>query len=353
MQISSLSPLANTAAANSGATSSTATGAALRPVAVPVSPPVTKPGADAARVASATTTALSAQAVRRRDPQLNQRIAGAQQTEHFLGELGAELETLRDGLGNRLARGRAAGEAQHTALEQVDARWRQRHAASAGGLDGQLHYTAAGGAQVSFRIAGLDARSLQQGKRETLALSFGTGAPKVLSVRIDPTRDGVRQLADALLPAGIRVVGENGAGDLGLSVSEADWPALRDTVAIRGEGMRFPAGAFHRVRAKAEPEAIDPAAWAIHDEASMRQTLNRVTRALDGVGAAKEQVRAVMADAAAGTVVPEQDGAVAASFSIRFVEMTEKPGFETLSAVLPALNGISRRRVESLLKVGE
>ena len=320
--------------------------------------PATSAGQKAARLPS------TRGGLRNLDFELNRQVAGAQQALNFLDQAGSRLQSLKGILSGKLAEKKAdSGTASgsdaklNEQLRQFNALWRQRDAATAGTLDGQLRVVQAGSAQQRFRIRGLDAASLGSGDKETLSFS---AAGKQVSVALDPAAGEaavLRRLQNALAPIGMGV--ERSGGSLMFSVAEGDWPAVRDSLAVKGGGQRFPTGQFNRVRTEAEADAIQPQSWRADDTQAARQTLQEVLTALDLIRQARNTISRSLAEADA-RMQPQQKGATgaaaaadesdwAASFVQRFEAMAEKPDFNVFAAVAPALTAVSRNRVMALL----
>lgn len=296
--------------------------------------------------------------LRNLDFELNRQVAGAQQALNFLDQAGNRLQALKSTLSGKLAEKSDGGADARLAeqLRQFSALWRKRGAASAGTLDGQLQVVQAGSAQQRFRIRGLDADSLRSGDKETLSFS---AAGKQVSVALDPAAGeaaALRRLQSALAPIGMGV--ERSGGSLVFSVAEGDWPVVRDSLAVKGGGQRFPTGQFNRVRTEAEADAIQPQSWRADDTEAARQTLQEVLAALDLIRQARNTISRGLAEADA-RMQPQQkagSGAAAAdesdwaaSFVQRFEAMAEKPDFNVFAAVAPALTAVSRDRVMALL----
>ncbi|NMG34624.1 hypothetical protein GRF61_09230 [Azoarcus sp. TTM-91] len=301
--------------------------------------------------------------LRNLDFELNRQVAGAQQALNFLDQAGNRLQALKSTLSGKLAEKSDGGAGPSAAdarlaeqLRQFSALWRKRGAASAGTLDGQLQVVQAGSAQQRFRIRGLDADSLRSGDKETLSFS---AAGKQVSVAVDPAAGEtavLRRLQSALAPIGMGV--ERSGGSLVFSVAEGDWPVVRDSLAVKGGGQRFPTGQFNRVRAEAEADAIQPQSWRADDTEAARQTLQEVLAALDLIRQARNTISRGLAEADArmqprhkvGSGAAEADESDwAASFVQRFEAMAEKPDFNVFAAVAPALTAVSRDRVMALL----
>jgi hypothetical protein len=182
----------------------------------------------------------------------------------------------------------------------------------------------------------------------------------------------VRRLDQALAPTGIRAIRDR-KGDLVFSVDESSWPAVRDTLAIKGEGRRFPTGQFNHVRAVAETPAARPESWSASDAQSLQRTLQEVRRTRDGVSQARQVVSQALAEAAkrlpshteatpdsgqgAGAANPAtgapatDDARWSSEFTDTFAAIAEHADYPMFAALAPALTGVNRQRVEALLSL--
>ena len=287
------------------------------------------------------------------DHQLQGEISNAQQTLDYLERSSSQLQALKSELAAKLA-ARQGREGQVEArVRQFSNTWRQRASASGGTLDAQLSYTSPQAAQQNFPIRGRTMASLQEGPQEVLAFSVGGANQSLRSVNIEPglSEDQIIARFDqALMPSGIRVKqGDN--GEVVFSTPEASWANVRDSLSVRGSGIRYPTGQMNRVRTDAEPAAIAPEEWNTGDVEALRATLQQVVQALAQLQAARSSVSLALAQAT-GRVAKAQP--VQASVSMdtlaeNFTERASKPGYESLLAISSALVGISRERVVALL----
>ena len=184
------------------------------------------------------------------DHQLQGEISNAQQTLDYLERSSSQLQALKSELAAKLA-ARQGREGQVEArVRQFSNTWRQRASASGGTLDAQLSYTSPQAAQQNFTIRGLTMASLQEGPQEVLAFSVGGANQSLRSVNIEPglSEDQIIARFDqALMPSGIRVKqGDN--GEVVFSTPEASWANVRDSLSVRGSGIRYPIGQMSRVR---------------------------------------------------------------------------------------------------------
>ncbi|APA68934.1 hypothetical protein [Janthinobacterium sp. 1_2014MBL_MicDiv] len=290
------------------------------------------------------------------DHQLQGEISNAQQTLDYLARSSSQLQALKSELAAKLV-ARQGREGQVEArVRQFSNTWRQRASASGGTLDAQLSYTSPQPAQQNFSIRGLTMASLQEGPQEVLAFSVGGANQALRSVNIEPGLSGEQIIArfdQALMPSGIRVKqGEN--GELVFSTPEAAWANVRDSLSVRGSGIRYPTGQMSRVRTDAEPAAIAPEEWNTGDVEALRATLQQVVQALAHLQQARSSVSLALAQAT-GRVARAQPAQVSVSMDTlaeNFTEKASKPGYESLLAISSALVGISRERVVALLGLG-
>lgn len=286
-------------------------------------------------------------------PDLNSKVANAQQALGFLDALSSQLQDVKAQLSLQLAGGpvrEGALEAQQQRLTQL---WQGRAEQSGHSLDAQLGYSGDAPARQHFRIRGLDQRSLQASGQETLAFSLEGGPRQTMSVRVDPGLPSTAlasRFNQALAPAGIRV-SPNAQGELDFTVPESEWPRLRDSLAIKGDGKRFPTGQFARVRVQAEPAIIEPGTWQLGEPSGLRQALPQILRAAQQTQVARAEIerslgeteRTLDQSSAAG------DAAAVQTFAQSFEEQTRTANYPLLSALSPSLPGLPRYRIESLL----
>lgn len=300
------------------------------------------------------------------DSQLNHQIAGAQQALQFLEQAGAQLQDLKTGLSSHLARRQDslasesnAAAATEKLIRRFDALWRERPTATAGTLDNQLGYRASGQARQAFSVRGLQLSSLRSGDRETLSFAVGGRAQRAASVVIEPGLSDaalVQRFDRALAPGGIRAI-RDAQGELGFSVPESAWPGMRDALAIKGEGKRFPTGQFSQVRLVPEEPAIRPGDWSTKDQATTRRTLQQVLAAQDALRHARQGVGRALTDAGdrlrprteQSDAKAQADAHWSSAFTQTFEATAGRDDYQALSAITPALLGINRGRVMALL----
>lgn len=286
------------------------------------------------------------------DPQLNQDISGAQSVDDFLGRLDDMLQSLKADISERLAARQTADAKLESEVEQFAAVWRSRGEATGASLDGQLNYDGAGRARQRFYVRGLDMRSLQARGSERLEFSVG-GSQRAMTLSIEAGMSQetiLRRLNKTLASANVSAsIDENGM--LVLDAPQDVWTNVRDTLAIKGGGIRFASGQFNRVQAEAAPDAIAPNTWRIDSAGALRNTLEGVIDALSRVQQARQTVAQSIAEASQrfnlASSPESRDWAL--SFSKRFENIASQSRYQVSALVAPALASISRPRVLALL----
>lgn len=292
-----------------------------------------------------------------RDPQLNRRIANGQQTQAYLAQLAGELEGLKAEISSQLS-SPTLNRSIDSRLQRFTALWQQRPQATGSSLSAQLDYSADGQAQQRFKMRGLDLRNLQLNERETLSFVTGSSTPtdrRILTAVLTPDQSPaarLRLIDQTLAVAQIRA-GRNEQGEVTLATPDANWPNVRDGLSIKGGGIRFPANQFHRIKLEAEPDAIRPETWKTQDAQALRETLQHVIPALTKVRQASETVQqdldAVVDRLATPGSTDQADWAQ--TVVSEFAAMGQQPGYAVFAALAPAVQGVSRHRVENLLAI--
>lgn len=333
----------------SGIRSGSARGSeAIRTPAVPVR------GAVETALAAVEPAALPRAGLRRWNTQLNRQFAGAQQSLAFLDDLAGQLRGLNGELGNRLAvRDPASSDALNARLQRLDRTWRDRLAASGGCLNPQLAYSATEPAEQRFTVPGLNLRTLQSGDKEMLAFAVDGVGPAPATVFVEPgipDDELVQRFDRALAPARIRVRADE-QGSLVFRTPEVVWGAVRDSLAIKGAGIRFPTGQFNRVRVDPEPEALQPQTWTVADVHGLRHTQQQVLRALEAVRHAREDVTRSLAEAGRrlDRMRPADEPVWAAGFAAQFASLLHESSYEAFASIGASSSGVHRERVQALL----
>lgn len=284
----------------------------------------------------------------------NRQASALQQTRAFTGRAQALLSDLKKGLGDALAGQQTAEARVPQQVRRFADFWQTRPTATDGSVDGALRLAEAGKARQGFRLRGLDTPNVTAGDAERLQFSVRGQASAAVSVEpgLSPVNLG-RRLDLALAPLGVRVAAD-ADGVLQFSAAEADWPAVRDSLQVRGEGRRYPTGQFSRVRIDADAAAIRPDTWKTDSPTAQRQTLRDVVQAgqqLDALQRGADTALNSLA-AQAGDPSAAEQAHRAAALAAHFKTQAGTASFATLADMLPATRGLTRERVTALLTQG-
>jgi hypothetical protein len=284
---------------------------------------------------------------------LQDQVARAQQALDYLEQVAGQLESVKGELTSRLAGARSAAR-QQSSDAQLNAQVRKlgstlasRRKNAGGGVDSNLNFTSKPALQ-RFRIHGLDLASLRSAGPQSLAFSVGGNGGPQLSVNIDPDQTDEEIAAAinrAMAPMGVNA-GLDGQGGFVFTTPEANWPAVKDSIAISGRG---------RAATDEVPAELAPQHWTGGSgngsgngdalRASLRevvQALERVRRSRDAAGSALSAATVEMTRAT--TPPPEVQEAAQ-----EFASTAASPDYESLLSLTSALVGVSRERVLALL----
>jgi hypothetical protein len=284
---------------------------------------------------------------------LQDQVARAQQALDYLDQVQGQLESLKGELSSRLVSNRSAARQQAggQTSARLDAQVRQlastlasRRKNAGGGVDSNLHFTGKPATQ-RFRIRGLDLDALRSTGAQSLAFSVGGNGGPQLSVEIGSgmSDEEIAAAIDrAVAPMGVRA-GLDGQRGLVFSTAEANWPAVKDSIAISGRG---------RVATEEVPAELAPQQWNTNSgnggeglRASLRevvQALERVRRSRDAASSALSAATVEMSQAT--TPPPEAEQAAQ-----EFATTAANPDYQSLLSLTSALVGVSRERVLALL----
>jgi hypothetical protein len=169
----------------------------------------------------------------------------------------------------------------------------------------------------------------------------GNGGPQ-LSVNIDPDQTDEEIAAAinrAMAPMGVNA-GLDGQGGFVFSTPEANWPAVKDSIAISGRG---------RATAEEVPAELAPQQWNSGNGDALRASLREVVQALERVRRSRDAASSALSAATvemtrATTPPPEVQEAAQ-----EFASTAASPDYESLLSLTSALVGVSRERVLALL----
>ncbi|MFT7723749.1 MAG: hypothetical protein QM788_13125 [Roseateles sp.] len=346
-----LPALQNPPTRTAGRTATAAAGGALAPAAP--APLASAPGVPAA--ARPLRPMAAGQAAR--EPGAQQRVGALQQGLAYAQQLDAALQQLKSGLSLTLARQLPASALDLQArVDGVARLWQAREAEAGGRIDARLQAVPESREpQREFSLRGLDGNSLAAAGAETLRLTL-PGQGRALSIHLDGRgRDShLRAVAQGLAGLGVQTRAQADGGVL-LAVSESRWPMLRDGLQLRGDGRRFPSGQPVRAMLDARPDALQPARWQVDDAEAQRTSLAGVVQAQQQLGLARQALGQRLEAAAAAAPAPDAaEAASAARLAAHFAEAGQGAplDYEQLSALLPAVSGVHRARVDQLLAPG-
>jgi hypothetical protein len=292
------------------------------------------------------------------DMQRNARVASAQQVAAYLERLSPRLRNLQTDLGRSLAGQLVPADRLQSQRARVDQLWSERSRTSGGELDAQLEYRPGTPATRSFQVRGLD-RPAQTRETLTVAIGLPSAARPAVRVVLDPDATAAQQakaFEQALLPHGVQAQA-NEHGGVRFSVQESRWPAVRDGLAVQGEGKQFAGGRLSRIAADPQADVLTPAQWDLSTDAGTRQAAQQVGTALLRAELARDTARNVLNDdrAALASAAPAQDGDWAAGFGAEFAAKLNglngaaESDYRLQAALTASIWSLGRHRVERLL----
>lgn len=273
-------------------------------------------------------------------------IARAQQAMDYLDRVAGQLETLKGELAARLSGARGDERQLEARVRQLAATLDARQGSAGGGVDANLDFNGGRPATQRFRIRGLDMDALQAAGAQSLAFSIGGAGGPQLSVTLEEgmSRKQVAQRFERAL-APLNVHAElDGRGQLVFSTDEANWPGVRDSIAISGRG---------RVATEEEPPALEAQGIGRGNADALRQSLRDVVQALARVRRSQDAAGAALRDATAraAQATAAAQAADAAKMAEHFATTATSPDYDSLLAITSALVGVSRERVLALLNL--
>ncbi len=313
----------------------------------PVSPAAKS---SSAQRAPGTTTAFTAG-----QAQFNADVTAAQRALSFVDAASGQLRGLKGALSAMLTGADRGGEVA-ARIAKFDALWSERATMAGGMIDAQLTVRPTGDATRTFRVRALDVEQWRSSGAETLTFHpTGVGKQSVaVSFEAAPIDAATfaKRLDRALAATGVRA-SLAADGQVDFTVAESRWPAVRDQLLVQGGGKRFPGGRPIRAQADAAPEALEPARWQVSDRTGQRAALRDVVRGLDKLMQADRTLRTQLDTAGQRLRNSAGEAAKQAATASESVSGTlaASSEFNVLSAVTTTLSGLSRARVETLLKL--
>ena len=279
-------------------------------------------------------------------------VASAQQALDYLERVSGQLEAVKAALSAKLANLKSGARDLEAKARQLSATIAARSSQSGGAVDADLRFSDGEAARQRFRISGLETDTLQAAAPLNLAFSVGgVGGPQI-AASIEPgmTPEQIAARLDrTLAPMKVRARLDD-RGRLEFSTEEANWQAVRDSIAISGRG-------------RANTEAVPPqskleeignisgnvGANAGGNADALRQSLREVVQALERVRRSQAAASAALSAATQRAVEPEMTPEDLAVTAQDFASTAASHDYESLLAITSALVGVSRERVLALL----
>ncbi|MFC5476757.1 hypothetical protein [Massilia suwonensis] len=276
------------------------------------------------------------------DSRLQSDVASAQQAREYLDRVAAQLESVKAALSAKIAGMKSGARDLEARARQLGASIAARSAQAGGSVDAQLEFSDGAPAQQRFRIQGLDVATLQSAAPLSLAFSVGGAGGPQLAANFEPgmtAEEIAARLDRTLAPVGVRA-GLDKQNRIEFATAEANWPGVRDNIAISGRG-----------RAATEAVAPDLKLQDIGtgNAEALRQSLREVVQALERVRRSQDAASAALSAATMRAAQSELSAADLAISAQDFASTAASHDYESLLAITSALVGVSRERVLALL----
>ncbi|MFC5509912.1 hypothetical protein ACFPOU_02080 [Massilia jejuensis] len=276
------------------------------------------------------------------DTRLQGDVASAQQAREYLDRVAAQLESVKSALSAKIAGMKSGARDLEARARQLGATIAARSAQAGGSVDDLLLFSDGAPAQQRFRITGLDVAMLQAAAPVSLAFSVGGAGGPQLSASFEPemTPEQIAMRLDrTLAPVKVRT-GLDNQGRIEFTTAEANWPAVRDGIAISGRG---------RVATEAVAPDLKLQDLGTGNADALRQNLREVVQALERVRRAQDAASAALSAATLRAAQPVLSAGELALTAQDFASTAASHDYESLLAMTSALVGVSRERVLALL----
>jgi hypothetical protein len=276
------------------------------------------------------------------DANLQTDVASAQQARDYLDRVAGELESVKAALSAKIAGMKSGARDLESRARQLSATIAARSTRAGGSVDAQLSFSDGVPAQQRFRITGLDTAMLQAAAPVSLAFSVGGAGGPQLAAAIEPDMTPaqiVGRLDRTLAPVNVRA-GLDGQGRIEFTTAEANWPAVRDSIAISGRG---------RVATETVAPDVKLQDLGSGNADALRQSLREVVQALERVRRSQDAASAALGAATLRAAQPELSPEDLALTAQDFAATAASHDYESLLAITSALVGVSRERVLALL----
>ncbi|WP_145594501.1 hypothetical protein [Yersinia aleksiciae] len=237
--------------------------------------------------------------------QLNEQLTSLQQADHYLLEIESQLSALQQ----TVSQGHKAVKQQS---QQLLSWLEQREVASGGTVDRQLKISLESQPKVNFTINGIN-KVLQTSARETLLFSLTDEANSVVAFKLSAQSTSKQKLLELNKILGrLGIHGQLDANNqVVFQTDEHRWVRINQHLAVRGEGLHYPAGQFQRVELQAERVLEDKIRdivgqpFVVREYAKeVQQTLSLITEQLRQLNKLKENARERVAGIA-GVIQPD------------------------------------------------
>jgi hypothetical protein len=287
------------------------------------------------------------------DTRLQGDVASAQQALDYLERVSSQLESVKAALSAKLANLKSGARDLEAKARQLSATIAARSSQAGGAVDAELRFSDGAPARQRFRIDGLDVETLQASAPVSLAFSVGGAGGPQLAAAIEPgmTPEQIAARLDrTLAPVKVRARLDE-RGRLEFSTEEANWQAVRDSIAISGRGRA-------RTEAVAPESKLDGIGNIIGNDSgsdaggnadALRQSLREVVQALERVRRSQAAASAALSAATQRAVQPRMSPEDLAISAQDFASTAANHDYESLLAITSALVGVSRERVLALL----
>lgn len=278
------------------------------------------------------------------DMRLQGDVASAQQARDYLERVAAQLESVKAALSAKIAGMKSGARDLEARARQLGATIAARSTQAGGSLDARLLFSDGAPAQQRFRITGLDVGMLQAAAPVSLAFSVGGAGGPQLAASIDPdmTPEQIAARLDrTLAPVKVRT-GLDNQGRIEFTTAEANWPAVRDSIAISGRG---------RVATETVAPDLKLDDLATGNADALRQSLREVVQALERVRRSQDAASAALSAATLRAAQPELSADALALKAQDFASTAANHDYGSLLAITSALVGVSRERVLALLGI--
>lgn len=278
------------------------------------------------------------------DTRLQGDVASAQQARDYLNQVAAQLESVKAALSAKIAGMKSGARDLEARARQLGATIAARSAQAGGSVDAQLSFSDGVPAQQRFRITGLDTAMLQAAAPVSLAFSVGGAGGPQLSAAFEPDMTPAQiaaRLDRTLAPVNVRA-GLDGQGRIEFMTPEANWPQVRDSIAISGRG---------RVATETVAPQVNLQDVGSGNADALRQSLREVVQALERVRRSQDAASAALSAATLRAAQSELTAEELAISAQDFASTAASHDYESLLAITSALVGVSRERVLALLGI--